>query len=414
MINNQIVLITSGQPALNPRLVKEADALSAFGYQVTVIYQYWNHWGTEIDQQILPQKKWKAIRVGGSPNQNNLLYWVTRIQYKVAKLLVKCVGFNYGFAERTASRCSFLLLKEALQQPASLYIAHNLAALPTAVLAAKKMRAKSGFDAEDFHRNEVSDDPNNPDVLLKSFLEEKYIPQTNYLTASSLPIKNLYQSVFPKRKIVTVLNVFSIAKEVQAPFIKTNKTLKLFWFSQTIGLNRGLQDVLSALKVLEKEQIDLHLLGFLTDKTSIKLDHVITSLQFEKKPNIFFHKQINPDELPVFAAQFDVGLALEPGFCINNNAALSNKIFTYLQAGLAIVVSDTLAQKQFIAANSALGFCYEKGNRQQLASILKQLIVEPTLLQKTKFAAYQAARENLNWEFESKKFLNLVNETLKS
>lgn len=406
------MLITSGQPATNPRLVKEADTLAKAGYLVTVIYQYWNNWGTEIDAQILPEKPWKAIRVGGSPKQNKFLYWLTKFQQKTAKVLFKQFDFKYNLPEKVIGRCTFLLLKEALRQHADLYLAHNLAALPVAVLAAKKNKVKCGFDAEDFHRNETSDDFKNPDVLLKTFLEEKYIPQTNYLTASSLLITALYQKVFPAKKIVTLLNVFPIVKEVLSPIVRTTETLKLFWFSQTIGLNRGLQDVLSALKILENEQIELHLLGFLADKTNIEFDRIITSLQFKIKPKIFFHQQINPDQLPIFAAQFDVGLALEPGFCINNNAALSNKIFTYLQAGLAIAASDTLAQKQFISENPDLGFCYEKRNGQQLAAVLKRFLDEPDLLQKTKLAAFQAARNELNWETESVKFLKVIAETL--
>ncbi len=406
------MLITSGQPVLNPRLVKEADALTKAGYKVIVIYQYWNDWGTEIDSKMLPAKLWKAIRVGGSPTKNKILYWLTRMQYKAAKLLAKHLGFKFGLAENALGRCTFLLLKEALRHRADLYIAHNLAALPVAVWAAKKRKVKCGFDAEDFHRNEVSNDPQNPDVKLKTFIEQKYIPQTNYLTTSSLPITQLYQKSFPSKKITAVLNAFPVVKEVSPPVVKTNGPLKLFWFSQTIGLNRGLQDVLSALKILKKENIELHLLGFLADKTSIGFEEIITGLQFEKKPEIFFHKQINPDQLPIFAAQFDVGLALEPGFSINNNSALSNKIFTYLQAGLAIITSDTTAQKQFITENPTLGFCYEKGNGQQLATILKRFIIEPGLLLKTKQTAFYAARKNLNWETESLKFLKVVEEIL--
>lgn len=414
LMKNKIVLITSGQPALNPRLVKEADALTATGYQVTVIYQYWNDWGTEMDRQLLPSRKWKAVHVGGSPKGKKALYLATRIQHKTAKTLVKWFGLKHKLAERAAGRCVFLLLKEALRQPADLYIAHNLAALPVAVLAAKKTKSQCGFDAEDFHRNEISNDPNDFDVRLKTFLEEKYFPQTDCLTVSSLPITALYQELFPLKKIVTVLNAFPMVKEVTLPIVKPNEPLKLFWFSQTIGLNRGLQDVLSALKTLENEQIELHLLGFLSKETNSGIQDFITGLRFGKKPAVIFYSPVNAEKLPVFAAQFDVGLALEPGFCKNNDAALSNKIFTYLQAGLAVAASDTVAQKQFLNENPDLGFCYEKGNGQQLANILKRFIEEPDLLQKTKLAAYQAARSHYNWETESVKFLKVVEETLAS
>ncbi|MVN20619.1 glycosyltransferase family protein [Mucilaginibacter arboris] len=407
-----IVLVTSGQPALNPRLVKEADALTTSGYKVTVIYQYWNAWGTEIDQQILPVKKWNAIRIGGTPETHKALYWITRVRHKAVKILIKLVGFKYWLAERSLSRCTFLLLKDALRQRADLYIAHNLAALPVAVIAAKKNKAKCGFDAEDFHRNEITNNPYHMDVRLKTFLEEKYIPKTDYLTASSPAIAALYQQLFPSKKAVTVLNAFPVVKEVSLPAVKAAEPLKLFWFSQTIGLNRGLQDVLSALKFLEDKQIELHLLGFIDKETRKQLDIIIQELQFANKPNIVFHQPINPDKIPLFAAQFDVGLALEPGFSLNNNVALSNKIFTYLQAGLTVVASDTTAQKQFINKNPALGFCYEKGNGQQLTAILKRLINEPGLLLQTKQEAFKAARNDLNWETESLKFLKVVEETI--
>lgn len=411
-MSNKIVLITSGQPSLNPRLVKEADALTGSGFQVTVIYQYWNVWGTKTDQLWLSSKKWSAIRIGGSPKQHKVVYWLSRFQHKTVKTLFKYFGFKYQLAERAAGRCTFLMLKEALRHSAGLYIAHNLAALPVAVLAAKKHKAKCGFDAEDFHRNEASNNPQNLDVRLKTYLEEQYIPQTDYLTASSLAITQLYQKLFPSKKIVTVLNAFPIVKEVQLPIVQPNQPLKLFWFSQTIGLNRGLQDVFSALKFLDDELIELHLLGFLDEQTSVKLNELIAGLQFQKKPFVFFHPPINPDQLSIFATKFDVGLALEPGFSINNNAALSNKIFTYLQAGLAVVATDTLAQKQFMAENPKLGFCYEKGNAQQLSEILKRLLKQPELLLKTKQEAYMSARSTLNWETESLKFLKVVEETL--
>ena len=50
----KIVLISPGQPSLNPRLVKEADTLAANGYDVTVLYSYWNDWGAKFDKTLLP------------------------------------------------------------------------------------------------------------------------------------------------------------------------------------------------------------------------------------------------------------------------------------------------------------------------------------------------------------------------
>jgi len=406
------VLLTSSQPSLNPRLVKEADTLSEAGYNVTVIYCYWNSWATKTDQQLLTKKKWKAIRVGGSPTEKKLLYWLSRIQHKASKILVKKIGVKYHFAEKAADRCTFLLLKEALQHQPDLYIAHNLAALPAAVKAAKKHHTKCGFDAEDFHRNETSDQAKNIDVRIKAFLEEKYMPQADYITASSLQITKQYQSIFPEKCITTILNAFPVQKEVSFPALKEDYTLKLFWFSQTIGLNRGLQDILSAMKIVEDGNIELHLLGNLPDKTSIELMAFVKTLNFCNPPKITFHLPTHPDSLAVFASQFDIGLALEPSFCLNNKLALSNKIFTYLQAGLAIAASDTEAQTAFLKQHPLVGKSYQKNNIQQLADVLLNYINQPDLLQTTKQEAYNAARNKLNWETESRKFLKVIKKTL--
>ncbi|HTD39693.1 MAG TPA: hypothetical protein VK671_03665, partial [Mucilaginibacter sp.] len=118
------------------------------------------------------------------------------------------------------------------------------------------------------------------------------------------------------------------------------------------------------------------------------------------------------DELTIFAARFDIGLALEPGFSMNNNLALSNKIFTYIQAGLALVVSDTDAQFNFLNEYPSIGKTYPKGNEQALADILLNYYQHREQLFETKKAAYAIARQKLNWETESEKFLSTVEKTL--
>lgn len=404
------MLITSGQPALNPRLIKEADALTASGYQVTVIYQYWNDWGTEMDRQLLSVKPWKAIRVGGSPRENKILYWTTRIWHKAAKLLFKQLRFKFKLAERTAGRCTFILLKEALQQRADLYIAHNLAALPAAVLAAKEKKAKCGFDAEDFHRNETSDDPDNFDVLLKTFLEEKYILQINYLTTSSLHITMLYQNIFPDKKIITILNVFPKVKEVQTPVSKVNQPLKLVWFSQNIGLGRGLENVFKALEKLPETAFELHLIGFLSAEMKQYLAEI--SLTEDIRSKIIIHPPVHPDRLIQFISQFHIGLATETDYPLNRNVCLTNKIFSYMQAGLAVLASDTMAQSNLLSEHPEIGKIYAKNSFIDLSLILDGFYNNPELLLSCRKAAFKLGQTSLNWETESLKFLKIIKETL--
>lgn len=412
-LNRQkIVLITSGQPSLNPRLVKEADALVEVGYEVTVIYQYWNEWGTDLDKELLPLKKWKNIRVGGDPVKEKATYWWSRIKLKIGQKLVSLLGFNYNLAELSIGRCTFELLNEAKRNEATLYIAHNLAALPAAVAAAQKFKVKSGFDAEDFHRYEMSDHDQNPDVQLKKYIEDRYFPLTDYLTTSSPEIAKRYEALYPRLKFTTLLNVFPNTTFTSTYSRGRLKPLKLFWFSQNVGLSRGLQDVIAAIKLLEDETIEFHILGFLSAQVKIELDQLIVEHHFTKQPNIIFHQPIASTELANFASQFDIGLATEPGFSINNDIALSNKIFTYTQAGLAIIASDTTAQKSFMIAYPDMGFVYQKKNPTSLAQALKPYLTDINLLERHQVQSAIYAKEKLNWEMEKEKFIFIIERLL--
>jgi glycosyltransferase involved in cell wall biosynthesis len=405
----KIVIITSGQPSLNPRLVKEADALAEAGYQVTVIYQFWNNWGTALDKNLLSNKKWDYALVGGDPLKKKFTYWKSRIQNKIGQIIARHLGFSNNLAELAIGRCTLQLAKMAKSIPADLYIAHNLGALPAAVKAAKRYRKPCGFDAEDFHRNEVSNDLLHFDVMLKKHIEDKYIPQVNYLTASSPQIANSYHKLFPTKEPITILNVFNKQEDITTKDINQNPRLKLFWFSQTIGTNRGIENIITALNNLKSNAFELHLLG--------SLQHGINKEYFEKLIDdklytLHFHGPIAPDKLIIFASKFDIGLALEPAFSINNDIALSNKIFTYVQAGLAIIASNTTAQQEFMLQYLGMGQIYRQKDLSSLETILRMYSDNRSLLNQHQKQAAIYATETLNWETEKEKFLALVKKTL--
>ncbi|MBB2144093.1 hypothetical protein GM921_01225 [Pedobacter sp. LMG 31464] len=404
--SKKIVLITSGQPSLNPRLVKEADALIDAGYDVTVIYQYWNDWATNLDKKLLATKKWKYHLVGGSPLVEKMLYLKSRFKFKIANFFVKNFGLN-TFAEQALGRCTSLLIKKALTIKADLYIAHNLAALPAAIKAGKKNQAKCGFDAEDFHRNEVSDNLTDFDVIIKTHIENKYIPQLNYLTTASPLISNAYKKLYPNLEPLTLLNVFpkqSIIKQKMAD----SSVLKLFWFSQTIGTNRGLENVIRA---IGKFNAELHLLGNHDD--AIKTHFMALANESGlKKDNIHFYKPIPADEIFAFASQFDIGLATELNTPKNRDICLTNKIFTYVQGGLAILASSTRAQKLLLENFPNMGTVYNQNNPQSISLAISNYFKDESLLVYQQAKAKYYALETLNWDNEKTKFLTLINQIL--
>ncbi len=404
-MSKKVLLISSGQPSLNPRLVKEADVLTEAGYDVTVLYAYWNEWGTRHDAKLLAGKSWDAICAGGGPNEKPLTWFLSRIIHKTARFLLLKTNFYSHFSELAIARSSHFLTIAAKKQRADLYIGHNLGALAATVKAAKLHKKPCGFDAEDFHRQEVTDDENSYQFKISKYIEDKYLPQVNYITASSLPIAQRYADLY-NHNVTTILNVFP-KTTVQ---VADNKDLplRLFWFSQTIGPNRGLEMVIESLNLCPSD-IELNLLGNVSASYRGYIIKLAGSAGVASD-KVKFYCPIPADELFNFAAQFDIGLASETGFCLNNSIALSNKLLTYIQCGLAVAVSDTLAQSEFMTRYPQTGNIYR--NAKELADIINMYNDNWELLYKTKEASFAIGQKQLNWEYESQEFMKIIEKTL--
>ena len=284
---------------------------------------------------------------------------------------------------------------------AAFYIGHNLGSLAVAVKAAAYNKSKSGFDYEDYHRHEYAID-NSIRAKRIIFLEEKYIPDVDYLSFSSEPIQQQFLNDFPtfKKPNIVLQNCFSV-NELSNDTRRAGKELKLLWFSQTVGPNRGLECLFEALLLLHDKDISLTVAGRMREDVA----RVYPKLAQEISGEVVFTGILKPHELHKLAEQHDVGLALEPGFSMNNDLALSNKIFTYLLAGNAIIFSETTAQKLFNDTNRA-GQSFTPGDARQLADCINYYKNAMNLQQQKKHNL-KLAKDKFNWEKESEKLLNL-------
>ena len=402
-----IVLLTAGQPSSNPRLVKEAIALAESGYKVTVLYCYWIAWAEKGDEQLFrehPSIDW--IRVGGHPVYEKGIYWFTRIRHKWVRMLSNLFPRNLRIQQGAYIRCFNELKKAAMRQKAGLYIAHNLGALAPAALAARKNKTLYGFDGEDYFRGQSSaNDPNAKKVIL---IEDAYLPDGAYHTAASPLIGTRYKDDYPGIHPVVVNNVFSLSFLQPAPLpYLLNEELKLFWFSQTVGAGRGLEEVIAAMGNLGTQNISCTILGSCSPGMKTQLLSVAASNGVQE-PQLRFIEPVLLPEIFRLAADHHIGLATETGMNLNNEIALSNKILSYPLAGLAIVASDTSAQQLFLEEHPGTGRLYKRGDTAGLAGIFDLFMHDPERLNALRQNAYDLAKQTLNWEYEKEVFLGII------
>ena len=406
-----IVLITTGQPSTNPRLVKEAISLIENGYKVAVIYSFWVQWADKNDEIIKNENRqiqWYCV--GGHPIHTPIYYWYTRLRYKVYKsMAAKCASAIY-WQQRAAFRCFNEAKKMASSLKGDLFIAHNLGALPVAAIAAKKKNAQLGFDFEDYYVGQTIDDREY--VAQVNLLEANYLEQTNYTTAASPLIAAIYKKQYPFLNTVTINNTFSVNYINKNPALYAKgATLKLFWFSQTVGKNRGLEELIEAIGLIKNLPVSLTILGSCSKEITNYFDDIAVTFYIEPE-TIKYIEPVGLQELFAIAGEHHIGMASEVEASLNRQICLTNKLFTYLLSGLALIVTQTKAQQFFLDENPLIGVSYEAGNIEKLASLIQAYFENPDLLNVHRAASWQLAHNKMNWEKEEKIFLNIINQTL--
>lgn len=401
----KFVLVTSGQPSANPRLVKEAISLTDEGLSVSVIYCPLCPWADTYDQELFaryPQIRW--IRVGSHPEKNRLGYRLARIKRKFYEYIFKGIGDRLNTAEQAIVLYSQELKVTACKIKADMYIGHNLGALPAIVTAAKKHGAQAVFDFEDYHRGEHQ--PGSMQKRMVEAVEEKYVPFLSYATTAAPLITEVYKKHFPAFFVHTINNCFPKAYAPDSlPVLKKNP-LRLFWFSQYIGEQRGLEQVIAAMGKTGIKEIQLTLLGNCSEKMKQYLLNEAKNHQLDTD-QLEFILPVCEKEIVHIASQHHIGLAVEVPHNKNRQLCLTNKIFMYLLAGNAIIFSNTKAQAQFFQQYKGIGSIFINGDIDALAAILVSYYNDLSLLQTQRDSSFALAQE-LNWEQEKNKIVSLI------
>lgn len=412
----RICLITTGQPSSNPRIVKEADALSEAGYRVRVICAHWAAWADAADREWLGSRSWNCSYVGGRPSADRGPYWRSRLRHSVAKRTERFLGERDRADSVTLaalSRVTPELISAAKAEKSDLYIAHNVGALPAAVIAARHHRALAGFDAEDLHCDEAVSDPGSePRRSTIARVEAEFIPRCDHVSASSPGISDSYAARYGIATPLTLLNAFPLRQQPALRRSDRTGTLRLYWFSQMIGANRGLEDVVRAMGRLAEADLELHLRGTWQPGYRERLLGLARASGV-KESAIVAHPPGLPDEMPRMAACFDVGLSPEQPLSRNKDLCLGNKIFTYFLAGNAIVATDTLAQSQLLKGSGPAARLYQPGDIEALSELFRSLLRDRRGLEHARKCAWQAGRDVYNWDREKPKLLDRIESVLR-
>jgi glycosyltransferase involved in cell wall biosynthesis len=401
----RILIATTAHLCRNPRVLKEASTLGSAGFDVIVLTISTTDRFEAADRELLAGAPFRRVALDHRRSQGGWPALRTRGLTWLARQALRRGGLETAVSLGPARP----LLAAAQKIEADLTIAHNeipLWSLPRLTARGRRVAA----DIEDWYSEDLLDHARaaRPLRLLRE-AERFAVGHATYVTTTSAALAQALAGTYGSRPPAVIRNVFPLQPNPRSDRPIQSPLPKFIWFSQTVGPGRGLEFFLSAWRQM-RVRAQVFLLG---DVSAGYQAELLDTLPPELRGQLQFLPFVAPSALPDKLAEFDVGLALEPLQPRNKDLTISNKIFQYLNAGLAVVATATAGQREAMARAASCGILTDY-NPDALAGELDRLVGEPARLRETQRNARAAAEAEFCWEKESPRLLALVRQSLSS
>jgi glycosyltransferase involved in cell wall biosynthesis len=370
---------------------------------VTVIGVSFDPHQAELDEQMLKKRFW-VYQAAADLRQGSTLRTIDRTRSRLrSRLASRLLAANLhdpnalGYAVNR-------VLSSAIKQGADLTITHLEVALWVGTELHKR-GFRVGADIEDWY-SESTVDPSPPRSRFLRVLEEQIFKRSVHLTTTSMAMADALQAAYGGEKPRVVYNSAPLVQGVNCA--SREGPIRLIWFSQTLGKDRGLQDVFRALSMLQGDWT----LELRANASAEMRAWVESQVPPALRAQVAIEPTVPPYELPGVVAEHDIGLAPEQPSCLNKALTVSNKMFQYLQSGLLVAASDTPGQREVFNKFPQGGRLYSPGDSVALARILNAWLLDPLQIRRRKPLISHQANERFAYEGQARTLLESVNRSL--
>jgi glycosyltransferase involved in cell wall biosynthesis len=383
---------------------KEAETLANAGFNVTVMTVANNARFEEFDAEILRTAKYRKVALDHLSRRGPLQ---TKAFFSRLRTWLARRAARFGIQSPQALGPAASLGRMAREFEADLTIVHT--EMPFCIGGdLLKSGRRVAADFEDWHSRDLLPKTRKmrPMRLIRD-VERELIRNSAYSSTTSHAMARVLQSELGGQLPIVIANSFPLQKE-RATY-SVGDLPSFFWFSQTIGPGRGLELFLAAWRQTANPS-RLTLLGDIDEPYRAKL---LERLPIERRDSVTFLPIISPDVLPSLIAQHDIGLALEHDYPMSKSVTISNKILQYLNAGVAVVASDTLGQREVLAHAPGAGLLINLFQTSEFVAKLDEILASRPNLEAMKRAARKAAVDTYSWEHEAPRLIAAVESALR-
>jgi glycosyltransferase involved in cell wall biosynthesis len=396
-MSKNVCVVTAGHLSTCPRMLKAADALHAAGYAVRVVSAVHTPWAFEADTRLVGtrQWKWRPVPYG---RQYAFGAWLrSGVRHRIARVIASVSPQTApgAIVAEAFARAHREMVTAVLEERADLIYGGSTGAIAAAAEAGRRSGTPFGVDFEDFHSEEQDPEDGRLSNALGGPIMRLAANGASFVTAGSAAIARACADEFGINA-VAINNVFPLPSTPPANRDRQGqKELRLYWFSQTIGRRRGLEDIVRAVGLMGRPAT-LYLRGRAADGYLSTLEQysrqAAPSLRIEVLP------PSAPDSMIDECRPFDVGIAAEGGHVRNRHLSLSNKALTYPLAGLPVVLTDTPGQRPLADDLGEGALLFASGDAQSLAVSLGRIVDDPRAMSRAREASWGAAKRRWHWE----------------
>jgi glycosyltransferase involved in cell wall biosynthesis len=382
-----------GAAATDPRVMRAATALVGAGYGVSVV-----DIGDTSDlqkEEVVRGVTIRHVMVSRSFTSSRFDRWTL---VRLAKICV---------------RSTF----RVLQTRADIYHAHDVSALPACYVAARLRHKPIIFEAHEMplYERPLSELSRSRRWLLKllGVMLAHMVPRCAGIITVSPPIVAEIRNRYHVQEVALIRSVpeyRAVAKSDRLrKYLGLKPEVRIALYQGNLQPNRGLDRLVRAAAFLERDRVVV-MMGKNMGATRDQLEALIVSEGVEDRVKLL--PPAPYAELLDWTASADIGLNVaSPGYSLNVRYFLPNKLFEYLMAGLPVLTSPLQAMVEIVQTYD-VGQVLSSLAPADIGEAINRMLADPVALARQHRNALEATSNDLYWEKESLRLLDLYKDIL--
>jgi glycosyltransferase involved in cell wall biosynthesis len=414
----KVCMLTSGHSFMDNRIfLKEAHTLHESGYDVSFVVPL-DTQGFFMDplnkplNNIYPKTIFEqdGICVYGyhKTRRDSSGEHPDEVRYKVH------MDFIDNIKNNTIDDLEEDLIKKGMEIDANIYHAHEISSAYAAVKI-KQLKAKEGkevkvvYDVHEYFPSIYGDVVATLDEYRETYrrmiqdFDRTALPYCDLVITVSEAIRGYFLQLDSKSNVDVIKNVPLLHPKSNTD--KNENEFPIVCYEGFIRFERGLKEIIEVAKLLKDTypSFKLIMVGDAIGKEKELLHQYIEKYGLHETILITGWKA--PDEAAAILEECDVGLQMLTDFPYWH-LTMSNKLFNYMRAGLAIVSIDYPEMGRVIREIDA-GICVRDMDPKSWAQQIGLLLNDPVKLRALKNNARRGYKDKYNWGLEGKKLVKL-------